>query len=524
MRRLHRLALQGCPGIQPYIDAHLPAVALAGEGRVLLARRATLGLPDAPQVGTLPDLCRAIRLMLLSPGDASACGACALGFLQQALPCLPRRQGAQRQDAQPQVAICVLLGLLLGLYPRAVRFPPFGVRVELYKRVHCLLTHGDGGFCERHPNLLALAFMEYCAHVIPAFMPAEEEVLLGEPGVAGFIGGCTLVCDAFRQEVLVTGREGWREMDAFCAPHVERHLRACRSKGGKGRQAGEPKIAGARACLELPFILPYEAHLGDPTHRILGGEMAFLGLGGAQCSAAESAHPRRPDGVVCSSDARHEHTAAMQRLISIHPLPDNLYRMQLQALARRAAVCERSALSMATLYVCVACVMSGQSGLVQTRLQDDRRKEPRARGECRMDVGTGRLLCASCQGDSVVSVSTLGRIVSLRQNRYYLAPCCGSVRQYTGGGDEFNERANETCRHRQGKPAARAARHRCELCSNLALAEGLSRVDHLTGEFRVVRLCQRHTPHEDVLRHVANWRQLEAEVLRRDRPLFRSMK
>lgn len=395
-------------------------------------------------------------------------------------------------ESHPQVALCVLLGLLLGLYPKAVRFPPFRVRVALYRRVHRLITGGDAGFCARHPMLMALAFMEYCSHVVPAYMPAEEEVLAGEPGIAGLFQGCGLVCDNFRQEVLVTGEEPWQAMDAYCAPHVERHLRACRSKGARPRGA-DAKVPGAQFCLEVPRVVPYDAHLEDPTHRLMGAEMAFLGVGGG----------------------RHEHTAAMQRLISTSPLPGNLRDLQLRALARRAGACERSAVSLATLHVCVACVLSGQSGLVHS----DRKKEPRARGECRLDVETGRLLCASCQGDCVVSVSALGRIVALRQCRYYYAPCCGAVRLYAATGEEFT---GTECRHGQAKGGGRGGRHRCELCPNLALAEGITRVDHLTGELRTARLCQRHTPHEDSLGMVVNWRQLEAEVRRRDRPLFRN--
>lgn len=476
VRSLHRLALQGVPGIQPHIDAYLPAVGLAGQGRGDLARRAVLGIPDAPQLGRLPDLCRAIRQLLLS--DGAGAGTCALGFLQQALPCMARRAKSSGEP-HPQVAICVLLGLLLGLYPRAVRFPPFRVRVALYRRVHVLLTGGDVDFCARHPMLLTLAFMEYCAFVIPAYLPAEEEVLLGEPGMPGFFAGCTLVCDAFRQDVLLTGEEGWGDMEAYCVPIVERHLRACRSKG-RGK-AGDGKVAGAEFCLDVPYVVPYDAHLEDPSHRIMGAEMAFLGVGGG----------------------RHEHTAALQRMVSVAPLPENLRDRQLVALRRRAAVCERSALSLATLYVCASCVMTGHAR--------------RPRGECRLDVEAGNLLCPHCQG-MVVSVSMLGRIVAVRQNRYYLAPCCGAVRLYTGTGEEFFQ---EECGHAQGRPAGRA-RPRCELCPNLALAEGITRVDHLTGELRTARLCQRHTPHEDSLGMAVNWRQLEAEVRRRDRPLFRN--
>ena len=146
------------------------------------------------------------------------------------------------------------------------------------------------------------------------------------------------------------------------------------------------------------------------------------------------------------------------------------------------------------------------------------------RGQCKYDLERDGLVCSSCQSDAVVCVSTLGRVVTVRQARFYLAPCCCTVQPYTGRGDEFNETVNQTCRHDPGRPPARSQKKRCELCSNVALVEGLSAVDHLTGEMHTTFLCQRHTPHADALGQVSNWRQLEAEVRKRDRPLFRQEK
>ena len=498
IRRLHDLALEGVPGIQPHIDAFLPAVALAEEGHPL-ARRAVLGLPDAPQVGTLPDLGASIRLVLL--GQASApCGRESLEFLQRAMPRTSKDKGGG--ESQPQVAICVLLGLLLGLYPKSVRFPPFPVRVALYRRVHRLLTDGSGqGFCAAHPRLLTLAFMEYCAHVIPACMPVEEELLSTEPAMRGFFAGCSLACDAFRQEALVTGEEGWAELERHCAPVVERHLRTCKSKRPRQEALGGLRPADPVALMRLPYIVPYDVHLGDPTHCIMGGEMAFLGL----------------------ESVRHDHAAVLQRTLRIHPLPGNLRGLQLQRLAANMAACERSALSKATLYVCVACVMSGQAGVASSGLASSwdahgkRRERSQTRGLCKLDVDLGGLVCASCQGETVVGLATLGRVLTIRQNRFYLAPCCGTVQLYTGRGDEFTGE----CRHSLARPP-RQGRPRCEICGNVALPEALEAVDHLEGRIRGVHLCQRHTPHEDALRHVSNWRQLEAEIRKRDRPLFRN--
>jgi hypothetical protein len=52
------------------------------------------------------------------------------------------------------------------------------------------------------------------------------------------------------------------------------------------------------------------------------------------------------------------------------------------------------------------------------------------------------------------------------------------------------------------------------------LVEAHQAVDHLTGLLHTTYLCQRHTPHEDALRHVVNWRQLQEEIHKRDKPLF----
>ena len=84
-------------------------------------------------------------------------------MLFQALPCLRRGQKRfVRSQSEIQVGLNVLLGLLLGLYPYAANFPPFSVRVSVFREVHLLLTGGSGRqFCSKHPMLFVLAYMEY---------------------------------------------------------------------------------------------------------------------------------------------------------------------------------------------------------------------------------------------------------------------------------------------------------------------------------------------------------------------------
>lgn len=461
---------------------------------------------DAPQLGTLPDLTHALRRMLIQ-ADLDQCGF-VLEPLYSALPCIkrpaPRKQPSSLTQDTHQVAICILLGLLLGLYPTSVKFPPFPVRVNLYLRVHGLLTNGGGAtFCQAHPSLLTLAMMEYCAYVIPANLPVEHSLLAAEYGMQTFFTTFPLACDTFRQEVLMTGEEPWGILEAYCAPLVERHSRACKNRQRAKQSADQFPVMKLHADLDrlsnIPFIVPYSVHLDDPTHCIMASEMAFLGL---------------------NSDFKNEQAVAMQRTIHTHQLPPNLTQLQLSALSARMRTCERSALSCSTLYVCVACIMANQQTICR------KGKAFPTRGQCKFDIDTESLLCSVCQSRSIISISTLGRIVSLRNFRLYLAPCCCTVQVYTGRGDEFNFRAinfqsTTTCPHaKRARTPSKPTKKRCELCSNVALPESHTTVNHLTGEQHCTYLCQRHTPHQDCLRNVTNWTQLQEEIRRRDRPLF----
>ena len=514
VKDLHDLARSGscCRWIQPHIDSYLAAVGYFMEKSDKMARKMVMCIQDVPQEGTLPDLGYHIRYMLSMARSNSKmtherCGEYAVKMLYLTLPCIKRQvirskekeRGKERYD----VGIRVLLGLLLGLYPSSVKYPPFSVRVAIYKRVHCLITGGGGSeFCEKYCSLMTVAFMEYCAHVIPTYMPVEFEVLCGEPGMQGFFSSCSIICDTFRQEQIQTGLEDWSVLDEYSKVLVDKHTRSCKNRVHNKLHSAFKINLSMSFCLEnMPFIVPYSMHLEDSSHAIMGNEMAFLGLD-------------RGEG----SDVLRS-VVAMQRAITVHRLPQNMIELQMKALRKQMQVCERSAMSGTILYTCVHCIMHGQGS------RRDWSKMP-MRGQCKMDIERGVLVCSSCNSDSVLSISTLGRVVSLKHNKFYLAPCCCSVQPYTGIGDEFqcvfdHDKMDYIvkCRHLPlGQP--RYVKKRCEICNNVAVGAH-SAVDHLTGEMKTVHLCQRHTPHEDMLRQVANWRQLEGEIRRKDRPFFR---
>ena len=497
---LHCLARSGCPEIQPHIDAFLPAVAYLRENpdKAKVAQKMVLNRSISPQEGKLPDISPILRAILGSSGVFQETHA--LHVLYQSLPCLRKADKQPMVDIKGhQVSINIVMALLLGLYPSCLKFPPFSVRVTLYTRIHKLLTHGTGiGFCSKHPHLVTLAFMEYCSHVIPEYLPAEHAILGEEPGMASFFEGMHLTCDMFRQENLVTGNESWDSLEEYCVGIVEKHARTCKNKARpRVEEPGSIKVTpGAVAAFSMmPFVIPYAVHSEDPGHCIMGSEMAFLA----------------GQNLVYPAGFKWEHVVSMQRMIQVHQLPRNLVDIQLRSIARRSMVCERSALSGAVLHVCVACILKGQSSASH--------KAHFVRGQCRYDVETGQMMCESCHDTDVVSISTLGRIICLRRQRFYMAPCCCSIQIYTGKGDELY---STRCTHSKTKTTQKSSRPRCEVCNNVAVQEAHTAVDHLTGKMNTAYLCHRHTPNEHCLKHVANWAQLTEEVRKRDRPLFSS--
>ena len=352
-----------------------------------------------------------------------------------------------------------------------------------------------------------MAFMEYCAYVLPAYMPVEHTLLAGE-GMEGLFLSCPLQFDAFRQEALITGEEPWDALEAYCAPIVDRHARTCKGRNHpqilKTRQT-EPSssqlvrlsAAELKNLPQLPVIVPYSIHLEDSTHCIMAGELRFLGL--------------------LSNGLKHEHAVALQRAVHTSPLPPNLTQLQIKALSAHIRTCERSALSGSVLYACMHCIMGGQQAIHR---KNSNKAFP-TRGQCKLDLSINDLVCSVCQNShSILSISALGRIISIKSHQFYLAPCCCTVQPYTGSGDEFQVSFEQTCRHKAKRPALKHTKRRCELCTNVALVQPHEAVDHLTAEPHSIYLCQRHTPPEDALRHVVNWSQLQEEIRKRDKPLF----
>lgn len=467
VRALHGLARRGlitAEAAERQINTYLLAPhAAQGKPRWLL-----LPLADAPQPGLMPDLGQVVhRVLARDPLP------CALSRLVE--QCIPRFRHAAHPlefpDSQP-VLLTLAMGLLLGLYP-GVKRPGFAVRSALFARLHALLTSpGDRQteFCQAHEPVLLLACMEYLARVLPAHMPVHDAALSGgDPATQAFYRRIPPLCDELRQCLDETW--GWDHIRAECAARVERVARLKRCHPPPPAEAPPQPCQSAGFCAAA-WAAP-ALHDGTPDEfRLLG-----LALG-------------VPGGAL----------QQVQQEVRVTPLPGNLRRIQLERLAAAGPAGARTAYLQSRRYLCARC-MASPRGL------------PAGGARLRLDTLTQRLVCKACLAPDPVCVSLLGRTMLLRRAHYYLCPVCATVQPYRGDAEEQPWVVGGTCGHQPRAPPGHAQRKRrdlCGVCSELALAHAVRRVDQLTGEMHEFHYCQRHTPRPEAVRLCVNARQLGA--------------
>ena len=460
------------PHAQTKIDAHLLAAAFAAEAPPRVdPLRLVLSPADAPQLARLPDLGPVVRACLAARRwDASYL----LYLVHTCLPC-PRPQAppVPPDAASVPFLLNILLATLLGRYPPCVKQPPFPVRVALARRVHAALTLDAGGlvaFAAAHAPLLMLALSEYLCHALPAFMPAEHAALCAAHPAEAFFAAAPGLLDLFRQDHLDTGLEPWPALAAAAADLNDRLTRAHRAKCRLPPLQRRPAPADAspgrlRAALAAPTIARYPCHAASDA--ALPAEYALL-LG----------------------DPRHAETAAIHALVAASPLPDNVRRAQLAALEPIAQRCQRQARLRRTHYLCLRCERRGR------------------KGKPRLCSRTFRVVCQDCDDspDSVVAIDAVGRVLAIRGRQLILAPCCGRVREYSGGADLLPG----ACPHEpRPRAEAHARRPLCGVCDGPAMSRPHSHLDPATCRMATVHLCQRHTPPDEWTRRAPNMRHFE---------------
>lgn len=441
--------------------------------------RLVMPITDAPHHTLLPDLGNVLhRILCRQPLR------CALSsVLEQAIPSIraaPRPIAfADSQDVLLNLALAMLLGTYSG---GTIKRPLFHTRARVFQRVHALLVaprEDQTAFCRAHSAVILLAAMEYAARVMPAYMPAQVAFLQErDPATSPSFRRIPPICDELRQTLDEDGAAEWPAVQAWCLAAVERISRLKKSVGLAAPRDPQPDLPvlqqQAPSALAAYWAVP-RLQGGSPHEYHLLGQ--GLGLHGRIIQHIQ------------------------QREVQVYPLPGNLRRLQLDAVASMRARSSTQAFLRTRHFVCTHCILHA--------------KAPQHAQRLRLDTIRQVLVCSTCLNTDLLSVDMIGRVLRHKGQSYFLCPSCVSIRHFAGQEDSRVWFADGQCRHRPAATQAPPARAPCDFCSLSSGACQAWRVDHLTGQMVSFAFCQRHAPSPAELQQCANARQLASRYCNR---------
>lgn len=342
--------------------------------------------------------------------------------------------------------INLLHGLLLGLYPFNVRHPAFHRRISIAGEIRALMCspiQAQLDFLNSHERLLTLSMMEYLANVVADFCPVEETLLVRSPQCRFVVNH---LCDAWR---VTTGDEPalhWDDMEKQAAQSllsVQRQLKLCNIRPCK-RSASRSN-----------------SHQLTPTLIATALEMPMIPISTPNLVAQIQ---------LLQPDLKFQEIQAIEFLwsnISLHHLPRTLCVDQIDRLDSLAS-CLRLQCAMKTLYICITCALGRKTCILQQR--------------CSLECTTSRLVCTSCKG-GMQKIHLLGRILTVRQNSYFLCPKCLQPTRWTG---TFS--GCETCL----TPPTVHSLDCCHICAHRHVASTRPVVDWENLAMRAIPLCHKH--------------------------------
>ena len=322
----------------------------------------------------------------------------------------PRSLSSQGRDAAAQslnpVDLCacinVLYGTLLKLYDLGVKTPTFNARVAMTRRLSrlsCMPAEDQARFLMEYPSLTRLCFMEYSLNALMDWLPCEMELLCKVCApMKTYCSIAVSMCDIFRQETIVNGRESWSALNKAAAISIERCTRVCKFKTFKSSEATfkcvhvSPAHFDHRALLlphlpcvnrEIPFHNRASVNhtprastksLSPALHAQSDGDMAMSKCEGELVAALAGCD----DVPLCN--ALLSSCRALHESFSIHRLPDVVRWNQAEALTSINSSCSARHAASHTINFCIVCAMNGKG--FQNKL--------------RMCSVTRRLSCVSC--------------------------------------------------------------------------------------------------------------------------------
>ena len=257
-------------------------------------------LNDAPQAANLPDLGQALhRVMMRDPIPCSLSKV-----IEQSIPCLRHSMRViTYTDSQP-VILSLVMATLLGTYPSNAKKTVFSVRVEMFRRMHSLLTSSpeeQTRFCSENEPVVLLSCMEYVSRIAPLFMPVQHAFMTScDASTAAFLRRIPPLCDELRQTLNEQGCMSWPLLRQGCLELVQKVSRFKRCHRSIPRCHAQPPCQHENivAHWDAPFLPSMREH----EYRLLA---SGLGLNASTIQY-------------------------MQQSLGVWPLPNNLTKIQVQ--------------------------------------------------------------------------------------------------------------------------------------------------------------------------------------------------
>lgn len=444
LRTLHRAMMQGDVDAQVRIDGHLLAASCpdaAVRGLIVTDEAHTL------TYRTLPDLSQFFSA-LLDPQPQSIF----LCHLLQQLSPLRRRVRVRRTRAlQPAcgveavTCISLLFATIVGLYPRACKFPLYQTRREVAVAVYRLKTarlSTQIAFISALPALLRLALLEYTLNVRHDYAPVEQAYLCRlAPHVPQYDNAILAACDSLRHTCTqdVSGWS-WTALEACAVQMVDRVGRICRAT--MVNKVPPPNVAPSKQDLAAAL-------------------RAHVVFGCGTSSVDEIARARVHNALQTFSLPRNLVQKQATQLLSAHV--DNLLLLH----------------NACTKHMCIACLLHGGNKSFQKKLK------------LRLDTRSDTLICASCGSSAfVVRVNVFGKLIRVGAGAFFCCALCATLQPYNPANPLHCPRCKQGAhlkKHQQKK-------RECFFCHRVCMSRPVTLMYTPAACMVQVALCFKHTP------------------------------
>jgi hypothetical protein len=444
LRTLHKKMMQGDMHAQVHIDGHLLAAScpdaavrnllVTGEAHTLTYR-------------ALPDLTQFLSA-LLDPQPQSIF----LCHLLQQLSPLRRRVRVRRTRAlQPAcgveavTCISLLFATIVGLYPRACKFPLYQTRREVAVAMYRLKTARlttQIAFISALPALQRLALLEYTLNIRHDFAPVEQAYLSRlAPHVPQYDNAILAACDSLRHTCLQdVGGWSWNALEACAVQMVDRVGRICRAT--IVNRAPPPNVA------------PSKDDLAAALH-------AHVVFGCGTSSVTEIARARVHNALQTFTLPRNMvHTQATQ-LLAAHV--DNLLLLH----------------NACTKHMCIACLLHGGNKSFQKKLK------------LRLDTRSDTLICANCGKSAfVVRVNVFGKLIRVGAGAFFCCALCATLQPYNPANPLHCSRCKQGAQLKKNQQKKRE----CFFCQRVCMSRPITLLYAPAACMVQVALCFKHTP------------------------------